>query len=63
MSRLLASGMATMLDVETKWDHDTVKGIINGYCPSCRVLTCLEVNKFLYKSGMSLGHHGKGKSQ
>lgn len=32
MNHLMVSQLPILPDLETKWDHDAVHGIINGYC-------------------------------
>ena len=46
MSHLMVSQTAILPDIETRWDHDTINGIIIGYYRSSERLGRRRVTKF-----------------
>ena len=62
MNHLTVSQMAILSDVETKWDHDAVNGVINGYYWFTGRQIRRRVTKLLHKSGMPKGELGQWTS-
>lgn len=62
MNHLMVSQMAILPDLETKWDHDAVNGIINGYCRRTGRQIRGRMTKLLHKSVMPKGELGQWTS-
>jgi len=62
MDPLTVSQMAILPGLETKWDHDAVNGIINGYYRLAGRRIRRRVTKSLHKSVMPKGELGQWTS-
>ncbi len=62
MTHLTVSQMAIFPSLDTKWGHDAVNGITNGYHWLAERRIRRRVTRLLHKSGVSIGEPGQWTS-